>query len=190
MLITAGSISGSFSSTPVWDVRPANAANYTVVTSGSQVTLHYSTLTPPTGIGFASPSPAVHNQNVLISVTVTNGSGMVDPNTGVVLNASTLDGSLSSVPLVLSSTISSTVHVYTNTITVPASPLLGSYILTATITDSNGQIGTANIGLRWFPPRMSGTAWRRTTIGAAISIGPTQGPESPGTMWNSPAPCD
>jgi fibronectin-binding autotransporter adhesin len=101
VLITAGSISGSFNSIPVWDVAPANSNNFSVVTSGGQVTLHYSTLTPPTGSGFATPSTAVHNQNVLISVTVTNGSGTVDPNTGVVLNASTIGGS-SSVPLVLS----------------------------------------------------------------------------------------
>ena len=101
LLITASSsIAGSFSSTPVWDVKPVNWANYTVVTSGSQVTLHYSTLTPPTGSGVAIPSTAVHNQNVLISVTVTNGSGTVDPNTGVVLNASTIGGS-SAVDLVL-----------------------------------------------------------------------------------------
>jgi autotransporter-associated beta strand protein len=147
VLITAGSISGSFASTPVWDVKPVNSANYTVVTSGSQVTLHYSSFTAPTGSGFATPSPAIHNQNVLITVTVTNGSGTVDPNTGVVLNAGTLDGSLSSVPLVLASTISSTVHVYTNTITVPMSAAAGSYTLSAVITDSNGLIGTANISL-------------------------------------------
>lgn len=146
VLISAGSIVGSFSSTPVWDVKPVNWANYTVLTSGGQVTLHYSTLTPPTGSGFASPSTAVHNQNVLISVTVTNGSGTVDPNTGVVLNASTIGGP-SSVNLVLANTISGTIHVYTNTITVPVSPAAGSYTLTAVITDSNGQIGTANIAL-------------------------------------------
>lgn len=146
VLITASSISGSFSSTPVWDVMPVNWANYTVVTSGSQVVLHYSTLAPPKGSGVAIPSIAVHNQNVLISVTVTNGSGTVDPNTGVVLNASTIGGS-SAVPLILSSTISSTVHVYTNTITVPGGALAGSYTLTAQITDSNTQIGTANIAL-------------------------------------------
>ena len=149
VLITAGSISGSFSSTPVWDVRPANAANFTVVTDpvNNQVRLHYSTLASPAGSGFATPSPAVHSQNVLITVTVTNGSGTVDPNTGVVLNAGTLDGSLSSVPLVLSSTISSTVHVYTNTITVPALAAVGNYTLSAVITDSYSDVGTANISL-------------------------------------------
>ena len=147
VLITAGSIAGNFASTPVWDVKPVNFANFSIVTDpvNNQVRLHYSTLNPPTGSGVAIPSPAVHNQNVLISVTVTNGSGTVDPNTGVVLNASTLDASLSSVPLVLSSTISSTIHVYTNTITVPSSAAAGSYTLSAVITDSNGMIGTANI---------------------------------------------
>ena len=143
VLITAASISGSFASIPVWDVAPANSNNFSVVTSGTTVTLHYSTLTSPTGSGFASPSTAWHNQNVLISVTVTNGSGTVDPNTGVVLNASTLDVSLSSVPLVLSGTP----NVYTNTITIPAAASFGSYILTATITDSYSDVGTANIAL-------------------------------------------
>jgi autotransporter-associated beta strand protein len=143
VLITADSISGSFASIPVWDVAPANSNNFSVVTSGTTITLHYSTLTSPTGSGFASPSTAWHNQNVLISVTVTNGSGTVDPNTGVVLNAGTLDVSLSSVPLVLSGTP----NVYTKTITIPASASFGSYILTATITDSYSDVGTANIAL-------------------------------------------
>ena len=145
VLITAGSIAGSFSSTPVWDVQPANWVNFSIVTDpvNNNVRLHYSTLTPPTGSGVASPSTAVHNQNVLISVTVTNGQGTVDPNTGVVLNASTLGGGLTTVPLVLSSTP----NVYTNTITIPSSSAAGSYVLTATITDSNNQIGTANIAL-------------------------------------------
>jgi len=88
----------------------------------------------------------VHNQNVLITVTVTNGSGTVDPNTGVDLNASTIGGP-SSVYLVQSSTISSTVHVFTNTISVPPSAAVGSYTLSAVITDNNSMIGTANISL-------------------------------------------
>ncbi len=148
VLITATGITGNFASTPVWDVQPVNAANFSVVTDpvNNQVRLHYSTFNPPTGSGVAIPSTAIHNQNVLISVTVTNGSGTVDPNTGVVLNASTIGGP-SSVALVLASTISSTVHVYTNTITVPGSAAIGSYTLSAVITDSNSQIGTANISL-------------------------------------------
>ena len=145
LLITAAGITGSFSSTPVWDVKPVNWAGFSVVTDpvNNQVRLHYSTLALPTGSGVAIPSPAVHNQNVLISVAVTNGSGTVDPNTGVVLNAATLDGSLSSVPLVLSGKP----NVYTNTITVPASVAVGNYTLSATITDSYGDMGTANISL-------------------------------------------
>ena len=151
VLIKAFNITNVCSSIPVWDVAPANSNNFIVVvdTTGyyGQVRLHYTTLTPPIASGVASPSPAFHNQNVLISVTVTNGSGTVDSSTGVVLNASSLDASLSSVSLVLSSTISSTIHVFTNTITVPTSALAGDYTLLAAITDSNGLIGSANISL-------------------------------------------
>ncbi len=150
VLITAYNIYGICASIPVWDVAPANSNNFSVVidTSGyySQVRLHYSTLTPPTGSGVATPSPAFHNQNVFISVTVTNGSGTVDASTGAVLNASSDVGS-SSVPLVLSSTISSTIHVFTNTITVSPSALAGDYTLTAVITDNYNDVGTANISL-------------------------------------------
>jgi autotransporter-associated beta strand protein len=138
VLITAGSIVGSFASTPVWDVKPANWANYTVVTSGSQVTLHYSILTPPTGSGVAIPFTAMHNQNVLISVTVTNGSGSI---TSVTVDASPIGGS--TVSLVLSGTS----HVYTNTITIPVSAAAGNYTLSAVITDSYSDVGTANISL-------------------------------------------
>jgi autotransporter-associated beta strand protein len=144
LITSANPISGSFASAPVWDVAPANAANFSIVTDAvnNQVKLHYNAtiLIPPTGGGVANPSTALHNQSVLISVTVTNGSGTVDPNTGVILNASAMGGS-SSVPLVLSGTP----NVYTNTITVPASSTAGSYVLTVTITDSNSLVGAANI---------------------------------------------
>jgi autotransporter-associated beta strand protein len=44
----SGSISGNFSSTPLWlGTTPANAANYSIVTSGQQVLLHYAAAAPP-----------------------------------------------------------------------------------------------------------------------------------------------
>ena len=47
VLATAGSISGSFASTPTWiGTAPANAANFSIVTTNSQVLLHFNATVP------------------------------------------------------------------------------------------------------------------------------------------------
>jgi len=143
ILITAGSISGTFASSPVWDFAPSNPGNYSIITdtTANQVLLHYTPTTAPTAVGSASPSPALRNQSVRISVTVTPGSGSIDANSGVVLDATPLNGG--SVSLVRSGTG----NTYTNTIVIPANTTPGSYPLTATVTDSTPLTGTASISL-------------------------------------------
>jgi len=141
VLITAGSISGTFASSPVWDFAPSNPGNYSIVTGSGTVTLHYTPTTAPTATGSASPSPALRNQSVHITLTVTPGSGSIDPNGGVVLDLTPLGGA--SVSLVRSGAS----NTYTNTITIPANTTPGSYPLTATVTDSTPLTGTAGIAL-------------------------------------------
>jgi autotransporter-associated beta strand protein len=147
VLMTSAGLSGSFSSTPLWGVKPLNSANFTLVINGNNLQLHYTVSALPTATGSASPATVTRNQSTLISVTVTNGSGTVDPNTGVTLNESPLGGGLGTVYLVLSSTISSTIHVYTNTIYIPGAAAAGSYNLNATITDSLNSPGSASVSL-------------------------------------------
>ena len=141
LITAAGGVSGSVSATPLWGIKPLNWRNFTVIQSGNNIQLHYVSSTPPIATGTASPATAVGNQNVLISVTVTPGTGTVDPNTGVTLDASQL-GLSTSVPLV-----NSTGNVYTNTITISAAVLAGAYTLNATITDSTPLTGSTGVGL-------------------------------------------
>jgi autotransporter-associated beta strand protein len=70
--VTGGSsvISGNFNSTPAWSgTTPANAASYSIVTSGQQVLLHYAsgpgTFTNKTGI----TSFSIAGQNLVLNAT-------------------------------------------------------------------------------------------------------------------------
>ena len=86
---------GAFSPTPIWDVKPVNSANFRVLTiNGNQVVLRYSTQTPPTGGGTATPSSLVRNSSVFISVTVTNGSNPMTPGGTVTVDTTPIGGRL------------------------------------------------------------------------------------------------
>lgn len=127
---SANPISGSFAAAPAWDVAPANASHYTIVTSGNTVKLHYTTFSGPTGAGSATPNPAVRNQKVLISVSATNGTpGTI---TNLVVDASQLGGSAT---LKL---VSAGGNVWTNTVVVTPDTAPGSKSLAVTVLDNAG----------------------------------------------------
>ncbi len=142
LLTASGGLAGSVSATPLWGTKPLNWRNFTVLINGNNLQLHYTASTPPVATGAASPATVTRNQSTLISVTVTPGTGAIDPNTGVTLDASPV-GLSSSVPLVLSSVA----NVYTNTLIMPAALSIGSYTLNATITDSTPLTGSVGVGL-------------------------------------------
>jgi len=143
LITTSGGVSGTVSATPLWGVKPLNGSEFTVGVSGKNVVLHYSPALPPTiATATASPATVAHGASVLISVTVAPGTGTVNPNTGVSLNASQV-GLSSAVPLMLSSVP----NVYTNTIVIPAGTAVQSYTLPVAVTDSTPLIGTAGIAL-------------------------------------------
>jgi fibronectin-binding autotransporter adhesin len=141
LFTVSGAISGSFAATPTWDVQPVNFGNYTVVTSGNTVLLHHATTQLPSGAGFASPSSVNRNGTTTITVQATNGTYQV---TGVTVNLVPIGGT--SVALVEQSSSGST-SVWTNTVTIGASVPAGGVSLTATITDSVGNIDTTPISL-------------------------------------------
>jgi autotransporter-associated beta strand protein len=135
-LIQAGSISGSFASAPVWDVKPANYLNYSVVNSGSTVVLHYSTYSPPTGTGSASPTNVLRNEPTTFTVNTTPGSG------GYSIQSVNITLNNSGYPL-----SEGPANVWTTTITIPPATPAGSLILSALITDQNNDAGNALIPL-------------------------------------------
>jgi fibronectin-binding autotransporter adhesin len=95
---------------------------------------------PPSCAGTATPNPVNIRNNVLLTVTVTNGTSLTINS--VVVNASAIGGS-SSVTLV-----SAGGNVYTNTIYVAATTGYGNPLsLPVTVTDGNSLTGLANISL-------------------------------------------
>ena len=132
---SANNIVGTFATTPIWDVAPANANHFSIVTSGKTVSLHYSAIAGPGGIGSTTPFPALRNQSVLITVTAVNGSAPVN---SVVVDASAIGGS-STLALVNSGG-----NVWTNSVTVPFDLLTGSKNLVATVTDTSALTAIVN----------------------------------------------
>jgi len=136
LIEVTGTISGSPSATPVWDVAPVNAANFRVLAVGKNVVLRIVTGTPPSAIGSASPPTVNHFDNVTVSVTVTPGSS---PISTVSLNAVAIGGA-ASIPLVAAGG-----NVYTNTVVVGAVAAIGTNTVSATVTDTSSLSAVANI---------------------------------------------
>ncbi|HEV2691607.1 MAG TPA: family 43 glycosylhydrolase, partial [Verrucomicrobiae bacterium] len=134
-------ISGACAAAPVFlGTSPANASHYTVVSSGNTVVLHYNVHIPPTSGTTASPVTLTWGQSTLVSVTTTNGDGVVN---GVTLDAGAL-GASSSVTMVLNG---ATANVWTNTVVVSAGTSPGSKTLTATVTDNIGGASSSSVVL-------------------------------------------
>lgn len=139
VLITAGAISGSFASAPVWDVAPANAGHYAIVTSGNTVTLHYNpAASGPVVTASASPATLLRNQSTLITANVTPGTASIST---VTVDLSSLGGS------VVSLVQSNSSHIYTNSVTIPATASAGNPSLTVTVTDTASASGSASVPL-------------------------------------------
>jgi len=133
LMTVTGTVSGNPAATPIWDVSPANAANYSIILSGKTIKLHYTTSAPPTGYGSVSPDTVTRNQPTFVSVTVASSSHSIS---SVSLDASSLGGSST---LLLRAAGGG---VYTNTVTASASVAPGLKTLIATITDSTSLSGT------------------------------------------------
>ena len=142
-----GGITGNPASTPVWDVKPANSANFNIITNATEVLLHYyaSASLPPTGVGSISPTNLYENGTGLVTVTVTPGSNPTISS--VVLNETAIQGS----PSVTMTPGAS--HVYTANISIPNNFTPGPQTLTAVITDAAGEQGVATISFPVLPGR-------------------------------------
>jgi hypothetical protein len=98
VLITAASISGLPNSAITWvGAPPANAGNYIVVASSTQVKLHYSAGTPLTATGAASPSMVTRNQPTLLTIVVTPGTFPASTSIAVAADLTPIGGSAAQV---------------------------------------------------------------------------------------------
>jgi len=138
-LITAGTLTGTFSAGVAWDAPPHNLNHFIIGTSGNTVQLQYSSVAVPVLTATAVPSTLLRNQSALISVTLTQGAGTV---TNLTLDASPIGGTNALTLVEVGATA-----VYTNTVTVAPATLAGIYTLTATAIDTTPTAGTALISL-------------------------------------------
>jgi autotransporter-associated beta strand protein len=98
----------------VWDVAPANFANYILLVSGKGVYLHDTTAGPIITLASVSPASAYPNQLVTFSAVVsTNGSTL----SNLTVDASAMAGTATNLVL----NLSGTPNTYTNSIAVGAS---------------------------------------------------------------------
>jgi autotransporter-associated beta strand protein len=151
LITSTGTITGSAVSLPVFDVAPANAANFTIVTKANTVVLHYNSTgvgTPPAVAATLAPPNLFAGQIGLVTATVTPGTSQTINS--VTLNASSI-GLSGTLPLVR---VNST-DVFTNSFTLPNTGLQGYYPLSVTVTDGAGLIGAASLTL--FVP--AGSLW-------------------------------
>ena len=143
-LVTAGSIITN-TGNPVlkWVIPPANPNNYALVVVGTTIQLQDTNIpiiSPIITATNATPNPVLANQPLTISVTVTPGTGTINPNTGVTVNLTAIGGSASQ-PLIYDG-----VGDYTNTVVV-GNIAPGTLSLPVTVTDSLTKTATANISL-------------------------------------------
>jgi len=138
LITAAGGIGGSFFGTPIFDVAPANAGHYSIVTSGNAVSLHYNAIAGPTATGSVTPTSVARNGKVTVSVTVTVGGSPVI--SGVTVSSSAINAGQ-----VYNLSLSATPNVWTNTIIIPPGTLPGNANLQATATDGNGLQGFASM---------------------------------------------
>ena len=136
--LTGNNLAGVFASTPVWlgGLVPTNAANFSIVTYGNSVVLHYSPIIISSAV--ATPNPAVHNQLVTISVTATTtapGAAV----TNITVNTSPIGG-----PAALQLFLSGA-NTYTNSVIVSPNTSPGNLTLTTTALDNAGDINTLPI---------------------------------------------
>jgi len=168
---SGASFSGSFNASPGWaGVTPGNAANYTIVTSGTQVKLHYSAGASLSGVGSATPSSVTHGEAPLLTVTVTPGTSPASTGIAVKANLSSVGGSATQTLYDDGSngdvTASDNIFSY-NGYTIPGGTSLGTKSFSASITDAQSRSATANIGL--------------TVVAASVTWGATP----PGANWGT-----
>ena len=133
---------GVFSSAPVWigGSTPANAGNFSVLSTASQVVLHYS---PVAITAVVSPNPASHNTNVTITVTATSSAGTIQ---SVIANVSAVTNGVSPLSLISSNSTA----FYTNTFLVAPFAAAGNVTIYVTAIDSASPHNTNTIPVSLF----------------------------------------
>jgi hypothetical protein len=132
VLITStggGGITGSFASAPIFDVAPPNANNYSIVTTPTTVTLHYSSVGLPTLSGSVTPNPALAGSTIFVTVNATNGGG------GTIATVTASVGGSGTTKTLVQQSSAGTSGVWTNSLLAPSSLAPGAHAVVVVITD-------------------------------------------------------
>jgi len=150
VLITAASLSGIPNSAVTWvGTQPANAGNFTVVASGTQVKLHYSAGTPLIATGSASPATVTRNQSTLLTIAVTPGAFPASTGIAVTANLTPIGGSAAQVFYDDGTHGDVTIGdgTYSFNVTVAANTAAGNLSINGSVTDAQSRIATPTIAL-------------------------------------------
>ena len=95
VLVTAGSISGGGNANPTWvGAPPANATNFSLLVTATQVKLHYNNNSLPiSAVGVASPSTVTNSQTTLLKVTVALATAPASTGIAVAADLTAIGGS-------------------------------------------------------------------------------------------------
>lgn len=139
LAVVSGTLAGSVTATPVWDVQAGNYGAFAVIiTNGNQIVLH-AVGTPPSFVGgSANPSVVGRNQTIAISAAVTQGLYSIS---NVTANAGNL-GSPASVTLVDDGAGN-----YTNSIAATSATTFGAKSIPVTVTDSGNISSVTNLSV-------------------------------------------
>lgn len=135
----AGTLSGTVTATPVWDVPAGNYGAFAVVvTNGNQIVLHAIAIPPAFTAASVTPSTAGRNQSIAISATVVQGGYPISSVTANVANF----GGPSTLTLVYDGTSN-----YTNSFAATPDATFGAKSLTLTVTDTANISSATNLSV-------------------------------------------
>jgi len=158
ILITAASISGAPNSTVTWvGTPPVNASSFTVVTSSTQVKLHYSAGTPLAGTGASSPSTVTRNESTLLTIAVTPGTVPASTGITVAANLTAIGGSAAQAFYDdgTHGDITGGDGTYSFSATVPPEIAAANITINSTVTDAESRLATPTIALSVVPASLT-----------------------------------
>jgi autotransporter-associated beta strand protein len=136
----SGTISGTLTPTPVWDVQPGNAGAFSAyVTNGNQIVLHAVSLPPTVTVASVSPASLGRNQILFMSAAGVPGTYSLSNYSA---NATSIGG-----PTTLN-LVSDGGGNFTNSVAVSSATVIGTgKNIILSVTDSNGISGTTNFSI-------------------------------------------
>jgi len=140
----------AFNTVPIFvGTTPPNPLNYSIVTTATQVLLHYNSSVPLSGVGAASPSSVTHGQSTVLTVTVTPGTSPDSTGIAVVADLTAIGGSASQIFYDdgTHGDVTAGDNVFSYSTAATSGTSFGSKTLNATVTDAQSRSASPTISL-------------------------------------------